>query len=350
MHERLGAQAGYADLRRRIVDAGLLEPRPVQSAVNAAIVLWLFVSAVTLAYIYPFVAVALPAAALLGFASVQVEMVGHDIGHHQVPLGRRWALLLGLLVGNLLLGMSYTMWIDKHNRHHAFPNDEARDPDGDYAVLALTKSQVRTRSRAMRPLLTYQAFLFPMWLLLQAFVMRISSVRRLLRRSGSGWELAVMSINLCWYGLLLTHLGPWLAVGFVLVHHGVMGLYNGLVFAPNHKGMRVAGEPENETFLFRQASTARNVRGSPFIDFCLGGLNYQIEHHLFPTMPRTRLKSAQTLVEASCKAYGISYTRVSAIESYVTLLQHLHRVSAPLRRRAPRQMKYYRTGLREADV
>ena len=336
MHERLGAQADYAELKRRMVDAGLLAPRPMQSAVNAAIVLTLFLSAVAVAYSYPFAALALPAAALLGFASVQVEMVGHDIGHHQIPLGRRWSVLLGLLVGNVLLGMSYTMWIDKHNRHHAYPNDEGRDPDGNYAVLALTKNQVRTRSRAMRPLLAYQAFLFPVWLLLQAWVMRFSSVRRLLRRSGSGWELAMLAVNLCWYGLLLVHLGPWLALGFVFLHHGVMGLYNGLVFAPNHKGMRVAGEPEGETYLFRQASTARNVRGGALTDFCLGGLNYQIEHHLFPTMPRTRLKSAQALVEASCTAHGVPYTRVSPLESYAALFQHLHRVSSPLRRSEPR--------------
>ena len=63
----------------------------------------------------------------------------------------------------------------------------------------------------------------------------------------------------------------------------------------------------------------------------LGGLNYQIEHHLFPTMPRPNLRSAQPLVRAFCQEHGLPYTEASLLGSYAQAIRHLHAVGTPLR-------------------
>jgi fatty acid desaturase len=84
-------------------------------------------------------------------------------------------------------------------------------------------------------------------------------------------------------------------------------------------------------FLRRQVLTSRNVRGSRFVDFLLGGLNYQIEHHLFPNMPRPNLRRAQPLVREFCRHHGLLYAEASLVGSYAEALRHLHSVSAPLR-------------------
>jgi fatty acid desaturase len=83
--------------------------------------------------------------------------------------------------------------------------------------------------------------------------------------------------------------------------------------------------------LLRQVLASRNVRGGRLVDAALGGLNLQIEHHLFPSMPRPNLRRAKPLVERHCRARGVSYAESTLFESYRTALRHLHRVGAPLR-------------------
>jgi fatty acid desaturase len=63
----------------------------------------------------------------------------------------------------------------------------------------------------------------------------------------------------------------------------------------------------------------------------LGGLNYQVEHHLFPNMPRPSLRRAQGLVRAYCHDHRITYTETSLVGSYLAALRHLHALGAPLR-------------------
>jgi fatty acid desaturase len=85
-------------------------------------------------------------------------------------------------------------------------------------------------------------------------------------------------------------------------------------------------------FLRRQVLTARNVTSHPFNDFWYGGLNYQIEHHLFPSMPRKNLKEAQKIIRVFCNERSISYYETSMAQSYKEILLFLHQIGAPLRR------------------
>ena len=111
----------------------------------------------------------------------------------------------------------------------------------------------------------------------------------------------------------------------------MQGLYLGCSFAPNHKGMPVLDADQAADPFLRQVLTSRNIRGGPFIDAALGGLNYQIEHHLFPSMPRANLRHAQPVVQKFCAERGIPYLECSAFASYTAALTHLHDVGAPLR-------------------
>ena len=107
----------------------------------------------------------------------------------------------------------------------------------------------------------------------------------------------------------------------------------GCAFAPNHKGMPTFSPGTKLDFLRKQVLTSRNVRGGAWVDFALGGLNYQIEHHLFPNMPRPNLRHAQRLVQQFCVQRDIDYAQCGILRSYGYVLQHLHSVSAPLRTR-----------------
>jgi fatty acid desaturase len=122
---------------------------------------------------------------------------------------------------------------------------------------------------------------------------------------------------------------------FLAVHQAVFGVYLGCTFAPNHKGMpMLAGSDPQPDFLRRQVLTSRNVRGGRLVEVLLGGLNHQIEHHLFPNMPTPHLRRARPIVKAHCARLGISYTESGLFASYAQTLRHLHQAAAPLRRSA----------------
>src|SRR3712207_2342942 len=92
-------------------------------------------------------------------------------------------------------------------------------------------------------------------------------------------------------------------------------------------------EADQLDFLRRQVLTSRNVAGSRLVDFALGGLNYQVEHHLFPSMPRPNLRRAQRLVADFCAERGVRYAETGLFDSYRQVLRHLHDVperTAPL--------------------
>jgi fatty acid desaturase len=121
-------------------------------------------------------------------------------------------------------------------------------------------------------------------------------------------------------------LSPVKAVVFVLVQQGVFGLYLGSSFAPNHKGMPILDAADRTGFLRRQVLTSRNVRGGRLTDLALGGLNYQIEHHLFPSMPRPNLRHSQALIRAFCQQQELPYAETTLVDSYAQALRHLNSV------------------------
>jgi fatty acid desaturase len=339
-----GRGSAYAVLGRQVRAAGLLDRRLGSYAVRIGLTLT-FYAATWAAVVWIgdswFQALA---AVSLAIAFTQVGFLGHDGGHQQIFTGRRANDLFGQLLGNVLIGLSYGWWVGKHNRHHANPNKEDHDPDIGDGVLAFTTGQVAARTgRLGRAITRRQAWLFLPLLTLEGMNLHVASVLSLRRgaerstRGGSrAVELLLLTAHLTAYltGLALV-MSPVKALVFVAVHQGVWGLYMGCSFAPNHKGMPIIAADENVDYLRRQVLTSRNVRGGAFTDLLLGGLNYQIEHHLFPNMPRASLPAAQRLVRAHCDDLGIPYCETSLVGSYTATLRYLNTIGAPLRTSAP---------------
>jgi fatty acid desaturase len=330
----------YAALGRRVRDAGLLERRPVSYAVRGVLTLAAYAATWLVAVWLGNSWLQLVVAGVLAVVFTQVAFLGHDGGHQQIFAGRRANDLFGQLLGNLLTGLSYGWWVGKHNRHHANPNKEDHDPDIGDGVLAFTTGQVARRTgRLGRAIVRRQAWLFFPLLTLEGLNLHAASILSLRRggeRSPRGGnrhvEALMLTIHLVVYtGGLLLIMSPAKVVAFIAVHQAAWGLYMGCAFAPNHKGMPTIPADADLDYLRRQVLTSRNVRGGPFVDWLLGGLNYQIEHHLFPSMPRASLRSAQRLVRAHCDELGVSYCETSLFGSYAAALRHLNDLGMPLR-------------------
>jgi fatty acid desaturase len=270
-------------------------------------------------------------AAFMAVLFTHIAFLGHDIGHRQVFRTRRAAEVAGMVHGNLTIGLSRGWWVDKHNRHHSHPNHVGKDPDIAEGVVAWTSEQAGRRRGAGRFLVRRQGQLFFPLLLLEGLNLHVSSIRALkqqpvLRRRIEGGLLLVHGV--AYLGALFAVLPPGKAVAFLAVHKAVFGLYMGSTFAPNHKGMPIFGADEKIDYLRRQVLTSRNVRGGRLTDFLLGGLNYQIEHHLFPSMPRPCLRRARPIVQAYCRDHDIAYCETGLLTSYRQALRYLNEVGA----------------------
>ena len=319
----------YAQLSRQIKEAGLLERRGGYYAWKIA------ATAVALAAGWAvFVMVGnswwqLAVAAFLAVVFTQIGFLGHDAGHRQIFGSRRASYVAGVLLGNLGIGLSYGWWVGKHNRHHAHPNQEGADPDIAVSALAFTAAQARASRGVARLAFRYQAYLFFPLLLGEAVSLHVASVQALAHRSARhrSWERALITVHGAGYlTAVFLVLSPVKAVVFILVQQGLFGLYLGCSFAPNHKGMPILDATSRSDFLRRQVLTSRNVRGGWLTDLALGGLNYQIEHHLFPSMPRPNLRRAQALIKAFCQQHGLPYCQTSLAGSYAQALRHLNAV------------------------
>jgi fatty acid desaturase len=324
----------YTQLSRQIKQAGLLDRRRGWYAARIGLNLALLAGGAAAFAILGESWWQLGTAGYLAVVFTQLAFVGHDAGHRQLFGSRRANNLAGLLHANLLVGISFGWWVPKHNAHHSNPNHEDLDPDVSITALAFTADQARAKHGLVRLLARHQAWLFFPLLLLEAAQLHLASIKAIVRgrdRTNAVEGLLLLVHVAAYFTALLLVLSPWQAVAFVVVQQGLFGLYLGCAFAPNHKGMPTLTDGDRLDFARRQVLTSRNVAGSRLVDFVLGGLNYRIEHHLFPNMPRPNLRHAQPLIRAFCAQHGLPYTEASLFGSYAEALRHLHTVGAPLR-------------------
>jgi fatty acid desaturase len=338
--EEAGRGSDFAALCRQIRSAGLLERRYGSYVLRITVVVTAFAAAWTAFVWLGNSWLQLITAGVLGVLFTQVAFLGHDSGHQQILRARRGNDLVSIVAGDLLVGLSFGWWVDKHNRHHSHPNHEGQDPDIGDGVLAFTNDQIAARHAGLgRFIARNQAALFFPLLLLEGVNLHVASIRFLLGNSTGragryrALELSLFAVHVVAYvAALVLVLTPGQAVAFFAIHQAVFGLYMGCSFAPNHKGMPIIAPGEKTDYLRRQVLTSRNVRGGWFTDHLLGGLNYQVEHHLFPSMPRPNLRRAQAIVRAHCAERAINYCETSLAGSYAIVLRHLHALGAPLRR------------------
>ncbi|MGO8873003.1 MAG: fatty acid desaturase family protein [Acidimicrobiales bacterium] len=263
----------------------------------------------------------------LAFVLTQLGFIGHDAGHRQIFRRRRDNDLLGLVVTNVLTGFSFGWWYSKHNRHHAHTNRPGRDPDLVPGALVYLPEQADERGRFGRRFARAQAVLLVPLLFLEAVNLHVASVLALARRRDRAalGEAGLLALHVAIFFVApFLLLSPGRAVACIAVTQALFGFYLGVSFLTNHVGMPIVPDGGDDLgFLRRQALTSRNLSGGAVTDFLFGGLDSQIEHHLFPTMPRANLRRARRLVRPFCAERGITYAEISPWRAYRDVLGHL---------------------------
>jgi len=317
----------YSRLRDQVSRAGLLDYRPYRYGLKIGVTIAAFAAGWATFVVVGNTWLSAGVAVLLAVLFTQVVFLGHDAGHQEIVRSARVNRLIGLTVGNALTGLSIGWWVPKHNAHHAHPNEVGRDPDIGAGLIAfgVTASsetgpaRIRMRDRLQVPL-------FAFVLLLQGLGLHVTSVQSVLRRRGrlAAIELLLLVGNaIAYLTIVFWVLPPAKACAFIAIQQCLFGLYLGFTFAPNHKGMPIIAKAANLPFAHRQVVTARNIAGGRFVTLVYGGLNYQIEHHLFPAMPRLNLVHAQPFVREFCAQHDLPYRQVGLISSYRQALRSL---------------------------
>lgn len=274
-------------------------------------------------------------AGALGILFTQVAFLAHEAAHRQIlssgPANARLARVLAAGV----VGISYAWWDSKHTRHHGNPNRVGKDPDIEVDTISFLDADA-AEARGLRRLITRkQGWLFFPLLAFEGLNLHWQGLRHLMQRGevkGRWTELGLITLR---FALVLTPVFLMLPLGmafaFMGVQLAVFGIYMGASFAPNHKGMPVIAPDAKLDFFSKQVRTSRNISGGWWATWLMGGLNYQVEHHLFPNMPRPHLAKAREIVRDYCESFGVPYTETNLWRSYGIVIEYLNRVGLAAR-------------------
>ncbi|MDO8107047.1 acyl-CoA desaturase [Isoptericola sp. b441] len=328
--------SAYMALGTRVRAAGLMRRRHgyywATFLLLTGLLAGLVAAVVLLGHSWWQLAVAAGLAVVLG----QVMFLGHDAAHRQIFASGRWNDWASLVIANLYAGMSYGWWQHKHSRHHAKPNQVGADPDIDADTILFHTADLQAPRTGWRAALTRrQGWLFFPLLLLEGLNLHVSGVKTIFGRGPvkrRTVEIVFVTARLVGYLALVFWFMPvGLAFAFLGVQLGLFGLYMGAVFAPNHKGMPIVPKDSRIDFFSRQVLMSRSITGGRLVDWAMGGLNHQVEHHLFPSMPRPHLRRVRPLVRQACLEQGVPYTETSLLRSYGIVVRYLNEVGLAAR-------------------
>lgn len=271
-------------------------------------------------------------AAILGILAAQYGFIAHEAAHRQVfekHFTNEWA---GRILANLFAGLSYGFWIRKHNRHHNKPNQIGYDPDINIRVLSFTTESLESKKGPEKLLAKNQGWLFPILLFFTGFDLLLDSFVAVFQKNSPvkhrAFEFTCMMLRQITPFLIfwVATGNPFIAVGLWVIMMMCFGFFMGIAFAPNHKGMPLVPENAKIGYFERQVLTSRNVKSNWFTDNFMGGLNFQVEHHLFPSMARPNLHAAHKLVTEFCAEKGITFTEMTMPQSFKIIISYLNKV------------------------
>ena len=269
-------------------------------------------------------------AAALGIILTQYAFLAHEAAHRQIFTSGKVNDLAGRTLANLFVGISYSWWMTKHSRHHANPNIVGKDPDIEPDFVMFREEDTAKTKGIYAWALKRQGYLFFPVLMLEGLNLHMHGLKTVFGKGkvDKRWlEITMILSRLSAYVTVIFLMLPvGMGFAFIGVQLAVFGVYMGASFAPNHKGMPILPHDSKVDFLRRQVLTSRNIKGNWMMDTFMGGLNYQIEHHLFPNMPRPALRKANEIAKEYCQNHSIPFTETTLTQSYGIVIRYLNRV------------------------
>ncbi|XP_061165492.1 acyl-CoA 6-desaturase-like isoform X1 [Saccostrea echinata] len=328
VNKNYSLEKDFRELRETAEKMGLFKPSYWFFFIHLAHILAMEVMAYLTLYYFgtgwiPFIV----SVCLYATVQSQIGWLQHDFGHLSVFKSSWLDHVFHFLTIGCIKGASPSWWNHMHYQHHAKPNVMGKDPDVrvDQLFVVGEKMPVKvaeSNKSSMPYNLQHKYFfiigpplLFPVYF--QFMLFRHIFTRRL-------WKdfIVVMAFYVKFFYLYT----PLLGVGWVFVYYEIMRVLESHWFTwvsqSNHIPMDI-DEDTAEPWIRLQLKATCDIEQSFFNDWFTGHLNFQIEHHLFPTMPRHNLYKIQPIVQSLCKKHGIPYQMKTLSQSFVDIVKSL---------------------------
>lgn len=266
-------------------------------------------------------------AAMMGVFWHGLSFCTHDAGHHSVSGDRKQDDLIGAIMASYFGGLSVTWWQTNHNVHHLVTNEPEHDPDIQHLPLFAVSTRFfenlysSFHRRQMnfdgisRVLVSIQHYLFLPIMTVGRFNLYAQSLNHLLSSHPDGkhmrwFELAGIGFFWLWYGYGLLgcvlHASWKMRLLYLWISHAATAILH-LQITLSHFAMSTRMDDEFETFAEKALRTTMNVDCPEWFDWFHGGLQFQIEHHLFPKIPRIYFRRMRPMVKQFCKDHNLEY-------------------------------------------
>ncbi|NXJ66151.1 FADS2 desaturase, partial [Rostratula benghalensis] len=269
-------------------------------------------------------------ACILTTSQAQAGWLQHDFGHLSVFKKSSWNHIVHKFVIGHLKGASANWWNHRHFQHHAKPNIFKKDPDVNMLhVFVLGDTQpveVRQSGKATTPhhqhltSLTSAQQTFPRTRHKSLAHPHISSLSTPLTAKTSPFCFAVFPPLLIPVYFQIQIISTMIRRRFWAVSETFLESHWFVwVTQMNHIPMEIDSEKHRD-WLSAQVAATCNIEQSFFNDWFTGHLNFQIEHHLFPTMPRHNFWKVKPLVKSLCAKYGVQYEEKPLGKAFVDIV------------------------------
>lgn len=361
-------EEAYRELRRQLIKMGMFKGNFWFYVYKQSFNLSMWISAFVMMNITDNAWVHAAASLWMGLFFQQCGWLAHDFCHHQVYKKRRYGDYSGLFWGGVMQGYSMQWWKNKHNGHHAVPNlhnssPTSQDGDPDIDTMPLLAWSV-TQAKSFRELRSdgkdspftkfmirnQKIFYFPILLIARlswlnesfkyAYGVGAASENAKLEREMKGLqypflEMATLAIHYVWSFAFVTGFGRFSAsysFALFMLMTCSCGFFLAIVFGLGHNGMAVYSADTRPDFWTLQVTTSRNIIGGHgipqwFVDWFCGGLQFQVDHHLFPMIPRHNLRQTHELVKSFCKEWDVGYHEADLVDGTFEVLNCLDKVA-----------------------
>jgi len=327
----------FRKLRQNLKEQGFFEPNLYWQAYKCCTTVGLL----AVGTIFTYFGYWIIGAILFGIGYQQLGWLGHDACHHGLTPYRKLNNFLGYFFGNVLNGFSVNWWKDRHNSHHAITNVLDADPDVDnlplfvWSEYDLAKLPTESISTFIVPyqhwyFIPWTSSLKIIWSLQSIFYLMNTSVHnRSYLKSLTAERLTLLSHYILMYLVLRMTPSVISAVLFFFISQMIGGSFIALIVFMNHYAcdQLTKSDGKDADFLKLQLQGTKNIDPGMFMDWFAGGLNYQVEHHLFPTIPRHNLHKVKPIIENFCKENELPYFSCSYSGCLITILQRLSHIA-----------------------
>ena len=282
----------------------------------------------------------------LGMFWQQSMFIGHDAGHCAVTHNRKYDNVIGWLIGNMCNGIGISWWSSTHNVHHCAVNSLECDPDIQHMpIFAVTrkyfdsvyslyherqlkfdwlaKKFVSVQHYTFYPIMAVARVNLYAQTLIHCVTAKMSKKRRVI-------EFATLGFYFAWYLTLLSKLPTGEKWAFFFLSHAIGGIIHIQICLSHFSRDVFDGVPKNNEWIEMQLSGTMNIECPKYLDWFHGGLQFQVEHHLCPRLPRHKLRDFRDeVIKPYMKKNGLkNFDSVGFLEANVQVWKTLKKAAS----------------------